>query len=58
MRNPLMSYERPQSANIAGERRKINNIGVGVVEKRDEMMVTGKKRYPSNNPREELYRFK
>lgn len=28
----MISYERPQSANIAGERRKMNKIGVGYME--------------------------
>jgi hypothetical protein len=36
----------------------MKNIGIGFVDKKEEMMITGKKRYPSTNPREELYRFK
>ena len=61
IKNPVISNERPQSANISGERRKMSRVGVGLLEggtKRDDLMVAGKKRYPSSNPREELYRFK
>lgn len=57
----MVSYGRPQSANISGERGKMNRIGVGLLDssgKKDDLMVAGKKRYPSTNPREELYRFK
>ena len=51
-RSPLMTYERPQSANIAAERRKMKNTGSGGFNtKKEEMVVTGKKRYPSSNPR-------
>lgn len=32
IKNPMMSYERPQSANIAGERRKMNRIGAGFID--------------------------
>ncbi len=46
-----MTYERPQSANIAAERRKMKNVGPGGFGKKEEMVVTGKKRYPSSNPR-------
>jgi hypothetical protein len=53
-----MTYERPQSANIAAERGKMKNLGIGYVNKREELMVTGKKRYPSSNPRDELYKWK
>jgi hypothetical protein len=59
-----MAYERPQSANIAAERKKmkINQLlpttaGGG----REEMMVTGlsnKKRYPSTNPKDDSYKWK
>ena len=52
MKNPVMTYERPQSANISGERKKINKVGVNLIDTRkDEMIVAGKKRYPSTNPR-------
>lgn len=50
-----MTYERPQSANISAERRKIKNFGTGFIEKnekKEDLMVTGKKRYPSTNPRD------
>jgi len=49
-----MAYERPQSANIQADRKKIKNpltYGTGIGMGREEMMVTGKKRYPSSNPR-------
>lgn len=51
IRNPVMAYERPQSANIAAERRKMKNLGGNYFDKNEEMVVTGKKRYPSSNPR-------
>ncbi len=56
-----MSYGRPQSANISGERAKMARVGIGLIDsssRKDDLMVAGKKRYPSTNPREELYRFK
>jgi len=34
IKNPMMSYERPQSANIAGERRKTNKIGAGFIDRK------------------------
>ncbi len=53
-----MTYERPQSANIAAERRKMRNMMPGYSDKKEQMMVTGKKRYPSTNPRDDLYKWK
>lgn len=58
IKNPIVAYERPQSANIAAERRKVRNVGPNYFEKKEEMMVTGKKRYPSTNPRDDLYKWK
>ncbi len=61
IRSPIVSYGRPQSANISGERGKIARVGIGLIDsssRKDDLMVAGKKRYPSTNPREELYRFK
>ncbi len=52
IKNPVLSYERPQSANLSGERRKINKVCMNLIDsKKDDMMITGKKRYPSSNPR-------
>ena len=58
IKNPVVAYERPQSANIAAERRKIRNVGPNYFDKKEEMVVTGKKRYPSTNPRDDLYKWK
>jgi hypothetical protein len=30
----MMSYERPQSANIAGDRRKMNKMGAGFMDRK------------------------
>ena len=35
IKNPVLTYERPQSANIAAERRKIRNVGPNYIEKKD-----------------------
>ena len=59
IKNPIISYGRPQSANIAADRRRMNNLGKQIgqlIDKKEEMSITGKKRYPSSNPREQLYR--
>ncbi len=43
-------YERPQSANIAAERRKRNmvpNTYLSQNTRKEELMITGKKRFPS-----------
>jgi hypothetical protein len=34
IKNPVVAYERPQSANIAAERRKIRNVGPNYFEKK------------------------
>lgn len=34
IKNPIMTYERPQSANIAAERRKIRNVGPNYFDKK------------------------
>lgn len=34
IKNPIMGYERPQSANIAGDRRKMNKMGPGLIDKK------------------------
>lgn len=57
IKNPIMNYERPISANINGDKKKLkpNGIPNPLAEKLGfDMMVTGstaKKRYPSSNPK-------
>jgi hypothetical protein len=49
-----MSYGRPQSANIAADRRRMNNLGKQIgqlIDKKEDISITGKKRYPSSNAR-------
>lgn len=63
IKNPMMAYERPQSANIAADRRRLKNglLPTAVLGSREEMMVTGlssKKRYPSTNPKDDPYKWK
>ncbi len=54
IKNPIMSYGRPQSANIAADRRRMNNLGKQIgqlIDKKEDISITGKKRYPSSNAR-------
>lgn len=65
IKNPLMTYDRPTSANIGSDKKKTSKPPVTtnpLTEKLGyDMMVTGsntKKRYPSSNPKEDSFKWK
>ena len=59
-----MAFERPQSANISAERKRLANQKLQtamMAGQKEDMMVTGlngKKRYPSTNPKDDIYKWK
>ena len=65
IKNPLMTYDRPTSANIGSDKKKAPKPPVAtnpLTEKLGyDMMITGsnsKKRYPSSNPKEDSFKWK
>jgi protein-tyrosine phosphatase len=65
IRNPVMTYDRPTSANINQDRRRPTKPPAPnnpLAEKLPyDMMITGsnsKKRYPSSNPKEDSFKWK
>lgn len=64
IKNPLMTYDRPTSANIGSDKKKGTKVVTNnpLTEKLGyDMMITGsnsKKRYPSSNPKEDSFKWK
>ncbi len=65
IKNPIMTYDRPTSANMNIDKKKPVTKPPGSNPISDklgyDMMVTGsntKKRYPSTNPKEDSFKFK